>query len=134
MYMNRFHLFIIKDLNFRGFSTKGTPFFKSLILTTQISSFFILIMPICSLLLEVVPLDCAVAICSDIILCTFWFPFKTSARIFNLSRSVTDAHDFSLVNVVDSDLAVWTCCSDVFVVRADFEWENLSVNVTEKVH
>ena len=106
MYMNRLHLFIIKDFNLRGFRPKRTPFFKRLILTTQVSSLFIFIIPISSLLMKVVPLDRTVAVACYVIGYVFGFPFKSSAWIFGLSRSVTDAHDFALVNVVDSDLSV----------------------------
>ncbi len=91
-------------------------------------------MAICSFLMKIIPLDCAIAIACYIILSKLGLPFKASARIFTLSRSITDAHDFSLINVVNSDLSVWACCSNVFIISTDFEWENLSVNITKKVH
>lgn len=131
--MNEFHLLIIKDFNFRSLRAKRTPLLEGLVFRAQVSSLFILIMSIRGLLMEIVPLNRTVAVACDVILYCIGFPFETSTWVSGHAGCVADTYDFTLVNVVYSNLSVWTCCADVFVVCADFEWENFGVNVTEKV-
>ncbi len=132
--MNRFHLFIIKDLNLWSLCPKGTPLLKRLIFTAQVSGFLIFIMTESCILAKIEPLYCTIAITCYIILCSDGFPFEPSARVASHSRSVANSDDFALINVVDSDLSVWTGGTHMFIVRADFQWENFGVSVAEKAY
>ena len=132
--MNRLHLFIIEDLNLWSLCPKGTPLLECLIFAAQVSSFLIFIMTESCILAKIIPLYCTIAVACYIILCSFGFPFEPSAWVASHSRSVDYSDDFALINVIDSDLSVWTGGTHMFIVRADFQWENFGVSVAEKAY
>jgi hypothetical protein len=132
--MNRFHLFIIENFYLWSLCPKGTPLLERLIFATQISSFLIFIMTISRLLTKIVPFDCTIAVTRYIVFSFFGFPFESSTWITGHSRSVPNCNDFTLINVIDSDLSVRTWGTYMFIVRADFQWKYFCVNVAEKIH
>jgi hypothetical protein len=132
--MERFHLFIVKQLNLAILRSKGTPLLLILILAAQISCLLIFIMSECSLLISIVPFNSSIAVTSDKLFSAERFPLKTCAWIPSQSWCVSYIENFSFVNVVNSNLAVGTSCSNEFIIRTDFYWKNLSMYVAKKIN
>lgn len=132
-YMNGLHLYIIKDLNFWFISPKGTPLFLVLILTAKVPCIIILVMSICCLLFSIVPFYCSIAVACHEFIHTFGFPFQSCTWIPWESGSISDIYYFSLIDIVDFDLTIWTSSSNILIAWVDFQIEDFSMNVAKKV-
>lgn len=132
--MKIFHGIIIKYLNCVLISSEYAKLFFYLIVWAQIWNLFLLIVPVSSLLVFIVPFYCSIAIAYDIIVCGLWLPPEGSAWKPTHSRCISNSQDFPFIQIIYFNLSICTSYPHYLLFFVDFDWKNFGINIPKKVN